>query len=267
MYTVRDEVKNTLEVYDDERSLVGKAIFDPHLSSDLYEKPRIDIYINIITNDIKVKDYIFDELMRRSRKVKEDNKDKDVRVYHCCFSYDKESIDYYSTKKGFIHDEGMYIIRRIISESSFQVNKINSIEFAELDLVTEEEIRELVEKQNQIFIHGYSCEDLRKLKSQGRSFSIGAKHEGEIVGNIVVVIKEDCGSPYGWIDDLFVDRQWRKQGIGKNLLNLALDKLRTLEIKESRLEVWSANKRALSVYNNVGYEFYEEKESSIGMFL
>ncbi|HAG44617.1 MAG TPA: hypothetical protein DCL31_16455 [Clostridium sp.] len=55
--------------------------------------------------------------------------------------------------------------------------------------------------------------------------------------------------------------------MGKNLLIRAFKNLKDLDIKESRLEVWSANKRALSVYSSVGYNFYKETESSIGMFL
>ncbi len=69
------------------------------------------------------------------------------------------------------------------------------------------------------------------------------------------------------MDDLFVSKEWRKQGVGKNLIIRVFQGLKDLNIKESRLEVWSENKRALSVYNSVGYKFHKETESSIGMSL
>lgn len=52
-----------------------------------------------------------------------------------------------------------------------------------------------------------------------------------------------------------------------NLILRAFNELIDLGIKESRLEVWSNNKRALSVYKSVGYEFYKQTECSIGMFI
>ncbi|EQB85881.1 ribosomal protein S18 acetylase RimI-like enzyme [Clostridium punense] len=127
---------------------------------------------------------------------------------------------------------------------------------------------ELVEKQNKVFTSGYSVEDLKSLKNNTEWFSIAAKHKGEIVGNIVIVIKEDeVEGKYGWVDDLFVSKEWRKYGIGRNLILKALNELIALGIKESRLEVWSDNKRALSVYESIGYKLYKQTECAIGMFL
>ena len=107
-----------------------------------------------------------------------------------------------------------------------------------------------------------------KLRSENQWLSIAAKHQGEIVGNIIIIVKEnESNTKYGWIDDLFVSKEWRNRGIGNNLILRALDGLKALNVKESTLEMWSANKRALSVYNSLGYKFHEETESSIGMFL
>ncbi|GAA0779124.1 hypothetical protein GCM10008908_37140 [Clostridium subterminale] len=273
MYTIKDSRrKHMLEAYDKDNNLVGEAIISPFMESDLYEKSRLNIYIDIKVREVldksELKDQIFDEIMKRSQVIKEENKELDVRVYHCCFSDNKENIAYYSSKEGFSHDEGMHIVRKEITEDSFQLTDIEGINFVNLEFVDENEIKQLVEKQNKVFVRGYSIEDLKELKKENKWFSIAAKHKGAIVGNIIIIVKEDgLNNKYGWVDDLFVSKEWRKQGIGKNLIIRAFQGLKDLNIKESRLEVWSENKRALSVYNSVGYKFHEETESSIGMSL
>ena len=273
MYTIKDSKrKHMLEAYDKDNNLVGEAIISPFMESDLYEKPRLNIYIDIKVKDVtdknELKDQIFDEIMKRSQVIKEENKELDVRVYHCCFSYNKENIAYYSSKEGFNHDEGMHIIRKKITEKDFHITSIDGIDFTTLEFINEDEIKQLVEKQNKVFVRGYSIDDLKELRMENQWFSIAAKHKGEIVGNIIIIVREDgLNNKFGWVDDLFVSKEWRKQGIGENLIIRALQGLKDLNIKESRLEVWSANKRALSVYNSVGYKFHEETESSIGMYL
>jgi ribosomal protein S18 acetylase RimI-like enzyme len=163
----------------------------------------------------------------------------------------------------------MYIIKKeLVDEDIFEVKEIEGVDFCNLQFEDEHEMMELVEKQNKVFASGYSMEDLKDLKNNTQWFSIAAKYKGEIIGNIVIVIKEDESKvKYGWVDDLFVSEEWRKLGIGKNLILKASNELIALGVNESRLEVWSDNKRALSVYESVGYKFYQQIECSIGMFL
>lgn len=274
MYTIKDsERKNTIEAYNEEGNLVGEAIICPFKASDIHEKPRMNIYFDINVNDIEckneIKDQMFDEVIKRSRAIREKYKDFVVKVYHCCFSDDKENIEYYSSKAGFKNDEGMYIIKKeLMDEERFEIKEVEGVDFCNLQFEDEHEMMELVEKQNKVFTSGYSVEDLKNLKDNNQWFSIAAKHKGEIIGNIVVVIKEDESKiKYAWVDDLFVSKEWRKFGIGKNLILKAFKELIALGIKESRLEVWSDNKRALSAYESVGYKFYKQTECSIGMFL
>lgn len=274
MYNIKDgQRKNTIEAYDEEGKLVGESILSPFKESDILDKPRINIYFNIKVNDIddknEIKNQIFDEVIKRSRVMRERYNEYVVRLYHCCFSEDKENIEYYSSKEGFKNDEGMYVIKKELKcEEGLEVNNIEDIDFVHLQFENEDEIIELVEKQNKVFKSGYSVEDLKNLRNGTEWFSIAAKYRGEIVGNIVIVIKEDeLETKYGWVDDLFVSKEWRKFGVGKGLILRAFNELIDLGIKESRLEVWSDNERALSIYKNVGYEFYKQTECSIGMFI
>ncbi len=265
-----------LEAYDENNTLVGEALISPFMSSEIFERPRLNIFIDISVKDIEdkieVKDLLFNEIINRGKIIGEKEKEKDisieVKIYHCCFSYNKENIDYYSSKEGFKYDEGMHILKLEIGKEKIEATKIQGIEFVSLELSDEDEIRQLVEKQNKIFASGYSVDDLKKIQRENRYFSIAAKDKGEIVGNVMVLIREkEDNSSYGWIDDMFISKGYRKLGIGRNLMITAINNLRSLSINESRLEVWSSNIRAVGLYNSVGYEFYKETESAIGMFL
>ncbi|QSX05107.1 GNAT family N-acetyltransferase [Sedimentibacter sp. zth1] len=273
MYTIKNsERKNFIEAYDENNALVGEAIISPFMESDIHDKQRLNIYIDIDVKDIKdkkvIKDLMFDELLKRARNIKRENEDLDVKFYHCCFSDNKENIEYYSSKEGFKHDEGMYIIRKEINEEKFNISIIDDIEFVNLDFEDKTDMQQLVEEQNKVFNGGYSIDGLKEIKDKTEWVSIAAKHKGKIVGNVVVIVKNgEENIKYGWIDDLFVSKAVRKKGIGENLLKLTFAKLKELHVNESRLEVWSSNKRALSVYNKLGYKFLKETESSIGMFL
>lgn len=268
--------KNMLEAYDESKNLVGEAVISSFMSSEIFDQPRLNIYIDISVKDmadkIEIKDQLLYELINRgktiAKKEKEQIKNLEVKFYHCCFSDDRENIEYYSSKEGFKYDEGMHILKLEIGEDKVETTQIKEIEFVNLELSDDEEINELVKKQGEIFASGYSVDDLKKIESENEYFSIAAKHKGEIVGNVMVIVKEnEDNSQYGWIDDMFVSKGYRRLGIGRNLMLAAINKLRILDVKESRLEVWSSNIRAIAMYNSVGYKFYEEVESAIGMFL
>ena len=265
-----------MEAYDTNNTIVGEALISPFMSSEIFDRPRLNIYIDISVKDIEdkieLKDKLFNEVMIRGKAIAEKEKQKDssieVKIYHCCFSYDKENIEYYSSKEGFKYDEGMYILRIEIDEEKIEATQIKGIDFINLELSDEKEIKQLVKKQGEIFVSGYSVDDLKRIKSENSFFSIVAKHKGEIVGNVMVLIKEnEDKSTYGWIDDMFVSKDHRKLGIGKNLMIAAINNLRSLSINESKLEVWSSNIRATAMYNSLGYKFYKETEAAIGMFL
>lgn len=130
MYTIKDsERKNIIEAYDKKGNLVGEAIISPFKASDIHEKPRINIYFDINVKDIEdkneIKDQMFDEIIKRSRIIREKYKDFVAKVYHCCFSDNKENIEYYSSKEGFKNDEGMYIIKNeLMNDEIFELKKI-----------------------------------------------------------------------------------------------------------------------------------------------
>lgn len=270
---VRQAEKETVyHAYDKNDTIVGTGWIIPTVPSDVYKEPRLDIYITIEVksedNKLAIKDRIFETLLTKGEEIKKQNDDKLVRFYHCCFSNDKENIEYYSTKPGFIHDEGMHIIRKIIENEYVKVEETSEISYVSLPLASPEEMSTLIETHKTVFRGGYTIEQIKELKQKNGWNSIAAIHNGEIVGNIMLFIEEEsANNRIGWVEDLFVKKDWRNKGIARNLINRGLKHFQDCKADEVRIEVWSANERAMSLYKQFGFEFYEETEASIGKFL
>lgn len=64
---------------------------------------------------------------------------------------------------------------------------------------------------------------------------------------------------YFYLSDLIVEKQYRKQGYGKNLLSLLEDKIKTLGIKF--IWTWTAEYEAETFYLKQGYEVFVKFEN------
>lgn len=73
--------------------------------------------------------------------------------------------------------------------------------------------------------------------------------EGEIIGEV------DYSYPLDTVDLLYIyiDRNKRGNGYGKNLLNATIEKLKELNVKEIVLEVRKDNIVAYNLYKQVGF--------------
>ncbi|MFN7252456.1 MAG: GNAT family N-acetyltransferase [Anaerobacillus sp.] len=273
MSVVQGENGNVYHAIDEKNNVLGKGWIYASKPSDIYTYSRLDIFIEMEIYEKKhntqIKDSIFDTLMAEANKIKSENPDQVVRVYNCCFSNDIESINYYCSKEGFVHDEGMHIIGLQMGTEPYMVNcKNDEIHYVSLPLNSDNEITRLIDVHKNVFRSGYSIEMIKELKQKKGWKSIAATYNGEIVGNIMLwVNEEDPNAPYGWVEDLFVLNDWRKKGIAKELITRGLAHFQELPVLEVKIEVWSANERAMKLYKEFGFEFQKETESSIGMFL
>lgn len=264
--------KNIYKALDSKGNVIGEGFVSPFLPSDLYDTPLLNIYMSINVEDVEkkflVKDQLFESLLKRSYEIREEHKDKRVRVYHCCFSNDQDNIDYYSSKDGFIHDEGMHILRNSMDEINVAISEIEDIEILSLHLDDETEILNLIAKHKTVFKPGYTLDEIKELKKKSGWKNIAAVNNGEIVANIMLFVSnDDLHNKVGWIEDLFVCSNWRKKGIAKNLVIKGLEHFKGIGVSDVSVEVWSANKRAVSLYEELGFKFFEETESSIGMYI
>lgn len=79
---------------------------------------------------------------------------------------------------------------------------------------------------------------------------------GQSVGMVSVqlVISTAAGAPSAWVEDMVVSAEHRGHGIGKALLQSALDWARNKGAKRAQLLVDTENEPALSYYRHLGWE-------------
>ena len=101
-----------------------------------------------------------------------------------------------------------------------------------------------------------SVEGLKSYLKRNRGYSFIAKDNKKIVGSVL------CGHDgrNGFIHHLAVVPGYQRQGIGKKLLSLALEKLKRSKINKCALFTLKNNKEAALFYRNIKWEKLEIAE-------
>jgi len=79
-----------------------------------------------------------------------------------------------------------------------------------------------------------------------------AEQEGAVVGYITTWCDREAG--IGHIPNLAVDRRWRGQGIGRQLIEHALTQFRTVGLTLARIETLEQNAIGRTLYPDLGFE-------------
>lgn len=79
---------------------------------------------------------------------------------------------------------------------------------------------------------------------------------GEVIGMVSaqLVISTSQGSPSVWIEDMVISEQCRAQGIGRQLIDSALDWAKQKGATRAQLLVDLDNEPALGYYNHLGWQ-------------
>ncbi len=88
--------------------------------------------------------------------------------------------------------------------------------------------------------------------------------DGSPAGYAVVSMKfeTEVGGMAAWIEELFVEEEFRSNGIGKKFFEFLADDLKG-KIKRIRLEVGDDNEGAKRLYKNIGFEFLDYRQMVI----
>jgi ribosomal protein S18 acetylase RimI-like enzyme len=108
----------------------------------------------------------------------------------------------------------------------------------------------------------YTFEDDRKYVSQAITqlmpqFAIAV--EGSQVAGLIVFepgkaeYLDSHFSEYGEIEELFVDREFRGQGIAQSLISYAESYFKNMGINSMKIQVSALNSAAIKLYQKVGY--------------
>ncbi|MBP3841576.1 MAG: GNAT family N-acetyltransferase [Bacilli bacterium] len=105
------------------------------------------------------------------------------------------------------------------------------------------------------------------------SIMIGIECNNKIVAIIMSEVKETSNisvikkRKYCYIDDIVVDKSYRRKGYAKRLFNELREELKKLNICDIELTVWPFNKGAIAFYESIGmsaknikYEFKSNNE-------
>lgn len=95
---------------------------------------------------------------------------------------------------------------------------------------------------------------------KGIMFECDSKPAGYAI--VSMKFETEVGGMAAWIEELFVDDEFRNQGIGKAFFEFLKDELKG-KIKRIRLEVGDENDGAKRLYQNLGFEFLDYKQMVI----
>lgn len=105
-------------------------------------------------------------------------------------------------------------------------------------------------------VEQYQIESL--LAKEGFSLFVAQTGEGYITGMLTLTSCSTLTGDKVWIEDVIVDESFRKQGVGRALLQAAVDYARN-ELKASSIYLTSNPSRiaARALYRSEGFEEYE----------
>jgi [ribosomal protein S18]-alanine N-acetyltransferase len=132
------------------------------------------------------------------------------------------------------------------------------------------DLKRVVEIEETSFDDPYPPNILRDIFNLGAGFLV-AQHDNIILGYIIFWIRfEDEGH----IISLAVDKDYRRQNVGKKLVEMVTEIFKKFDMKNIKLEVRAENIGAIDFYRSTGFKeeklipgYYEDGEDAVVMNL
>jgi ribosomal protein S18 acetylase RimI-like enzyme len=106
--------------------------------------------------------------------------------------------------------------------------------------------------------------EFNDILTSRRRFLLFAIENNKIIGNLIGTLLENVYEKSGYLDDLFVKKEYRKKRYGKKLIAAFINLIKNKKVKKIRLGVRIINKKAIKFYNNLGFKTtYYEMEKKI----
>jgi ribosomal protein S18 acetylase RimI-like enzyme len=90
-------------------------------------------------------------------------------------------------------------------------------------------------------------------ESLGRVWVIERGEEAVGYAALTFCMSIEFGGRVAFIDELYIDRNFRRQGIGRRVIELVTDQARQLHVRALLLEVSDNNIAAVSLYESAGF--------------
>ena len=263
--------ENIFLALDEGGTFLGSASIHPYFSPDL--EPDHPHNIGILFHPAseipltdRVKEQILERIYQRAVEIKSEAGSEKTRLYACYFSHQTDEIDFF-LNRGFLHDESMLILERSKTGEFPGLSIPERFSTTASYLETDSGQNRFISAHKEIFgQHAYTPERLAEISQEPGWRNITALAGEKIAGNIMLY-QDDQDSSLGFIEDLFVDKNWRRQGLSQGLLSEGLLYLDSLGISSVRLELWSANWVAHHLYQKFDFKVVEEPQIALGKYI
>ncbi|BCL34984.1 GNAT family N-acetyltransferase [Nostoc sp. MS1] len=98
---------------------------------------------------------------------------------------------------------------------------------------------------------------LTRLTNQERSVFLVADNQGQLVAFIVATVEQEIPiyrtKEFAFIHDLWVEPEYRKQGIAKQIVQQTIQRLRQIGVEQIRLDTAAANEAARKLFTSCGF--------------
>ena len=111
-----------------------------------------------------------------------------------------------------------------------------------------------------------TTDDLYTLFQTPRSVYWIAEDDGKIIGGCGIFPTENLPEGCGELVKLYLDASYRKQGIGRKLLEMSVESAREMGYTKLYLESLPELGKAISLYQRQGFSFIDQKLGDEGHF-
>ena len=119
-----------------------------------------------------------------------------------------------------------------------------------IDDVREEQLEQIEEIEKACFSMPWTIEQLKsQLKDSQHEFIAALDDEGRVLGYVGMMYVLD----EGYISNVAVDPEARRQGIGRDLIKELMDRAAALDLAFVTLEVRCSNAAAIALYEKQGF--------------
>jgi Acetyltransferases len=249
--------------------LIGIASLLPQVTLSKPATLWLEIIIDSDAGGTRVIDMLFERMMKRALEIKAALPPGKVNIAALCCSTETHLTDYYRQKDFNISSVGYYMNLSLKGEIPMYPGP-DGIEIRPWKLDRDEDIERYLMANNQAFPgemldpEEFRCFVESPLWENGTTFT-AFNREGDITGSLIVywnnVRDTKGGKKSSYIQSVFVLPPWRRTGIARCLMSIALKHLKNNGREETMLNVNSQNTGAIELYKSFGYGIAYEKST------
>ena len=143
-------------------------------------------------------------------------------------------------------------------EEKISIRKLKLEDYEDVDTLMQQLHRIHVDARPDLYAemeHPYSEEYFAQLIENDKIIGIAAEIDRKVVGLCTATMRDKSNMvkmPIAYVDDLVVDKDFRRRGIAKRLFAFMEEEARKRGAKRLDLMVWEFNREALKFYESFG---------------